>query len=62
MGGLTALMLASAYPERVLSFCNIEGNIAPEDCFLSRQIHDFLADDDQVFMEAFIERTRHAPA
>ena len=62
MGGLTALMLASAYPERVLRFCNIEGNIAPEDCFLSRQIHDFPADDDQAFMEAFIERTRHAPA
>ena len=62
MGGLTALMLASAHPERVLSFCNIEGNIAPEDCCLSRQIHDFPADDDQAFMDAFIERTRHAPA
>lgn len=56
MGGLTALMLASAHPERVLSFCNIEGNIAPEDCFLSRQIHDYPADDPHAFMRAFIER------
>lgn len=38
MGGLTALMLASRWPNRVLSFTDIEGNIAPEDCFLSRQI------------------------
>jgi pimeloyl-ACP methyl ester carboxylesterase len=37
MGGLTALMLAHDNPDRVLSFTNIEGNIAPEDCFLSRQ-------------------------
>lgn len=37
MGGLTALMLAHSHPERVLSFVNIEGNIAAEDCFLSRR-------------------------
>lgn len=30
MGGLTALMLADAHPGRVMSFVNIEGNIAPE--------------------------------
>ena len=62
MGGLTALMLASACPERILSFCNIEGNIAPEDCFLSRQIHDYPADDPQTFLDAFIERALKAPA
>ena len=62
MGGLTALMLASAHPERVLSFCNIEGNIAPEDCFLSRQIHDYPADDPHAFMSAFIDRASKAPA
>lgn len=45
MGGLTALMLAQRCPERVLSFVDIEGNIAPEDCFLSRQIVTY-ADDD----------------
>ena len=38
MGGLTALMLAHQEPDRVLSFTDIEGNLAPEDCFLSRQI------------------------
>lgn len=38
MGGLTALMLAHEEPERVLSFVDIEGNVAPEDCFLSRKV------------------------
>ena len=46
MGGLTALMLAHAHPERVLSFVDIEGNIAPEDCFLSRQAIDYPDGDD----------------
>ena len=62
MGGLTALMLASEHPERVLSCCNIEGNIAPEDCFLSRQIHDYPADDPQTFMDDFIDRARRSLA
>ncbi|MCO6055226.1 alpha/beta hydrolase [Pseudomonas sp. MOB-449] len=62
MGGLTSLMLAHQHPERVLSFVDIEGNIAPEDCFLSRQIHDYAQDDAERFFEDFIERTRHAPA
>lgn len=62
MGGLTALMLAHRCADRVLSFTDIEGNIAPEDCFLSRQIVDFPADDPEAFFSAFIERARHAPA
>ena len=62
MGGLTALMLALQFPERVISFVDIEGNIAPEDCFLSRQIVDFPSDDPEVFFAAFIERARQAPA
>lgn len=62
MGGLTALMLASTHPDRVLSFCNIEGNIAPEDCFLSRQIHTYPADDPQAFFTDFITRASAAPA
>lgn len=62
MGGLTALMLAHHFPDRVLSFVDIEGNIAPEDCFLSRQIVDFPAEDPDAFFSAFIERTRQAPA
>lgn len=62
MGGLTALLLAQRMPERVLSFTDIEGNIAPEDCFLSRQIVDYPADDPEAFFSAFIERTLHAPA
>ncbi|WP_373896232.1 alpha/beta fold hydrolase [Virgibacillus sp. CBA3643] len=41
MGGLTAQILAHMHPDRVLSFVDIEGNIAQEDCFLSRQIFDY---------------------
>lgn len=62
MGGLTALMLADAHPERILSFCNIEGNIAPEDCFLSRQIVEHADPDPDRFLEAFVERARMSPA
>jgi len=62
MGGLTALMLAHAFPDRVLSFVNIEGNISPEDCFLSRQIVTHRQGDAESFFEAFIKRTAQAPA
>ncbi|MBD9394117.1 alpha/beta fold hydrolase [Acidovorax sp. ACV01] len=62
MGGLTSLMLAHRHPEKVLSFVNIEGNVAPEDCFLSRQIFGYPQADAQIFFDEFIERARHAPA
>ena len=62
MGGLTALMLAHAVPARLLSFTTIEGNVAPEDCFLSRQIVDYADPDPERFLDAFIERVRHQPA
>jgi pimeloyl-ACP methyl ester carboxylesterase len=60
MGGLTALLLAQRAPDRVLSFVNIEGNLAPEDCFLSRQIIDNPADDPIVFLEELAARTHPA--
>lgn len=59
MGGLTALLLAQQAPNRVLSFVDIEGNLAPEDCFLSRQIRTHPADDDG-FLDDFVERTRRS--
>ena len=62
MGGLTALVLARQEPGRVLSFIDIEGNVAPEDCFLSRQIVDHPDADPERFFADFIERTRHAQA
>ncbi|GIC87983.1 alpha/beta fold hydrolase [Aspergillus udagawae] len=58
MGGLTALLLAHCYPDRVLSFVDIKGNLAPEDCFLSRQIFTFRSDDPEAFFDEFIDRTR----
>ena len=61
MGGLTGLVLAHENPERVLSFFDIEGNIAPEDCFLSRQIVQHATDTPDVFARGFIDRVRQRP-
>ena len=61
MGGLTALMLADAYPDRVLSFIDIEGNLAPEDCFLSRQIVEHETEDANAFLQGFLERVSERP-
>jgi pimeloyl-ACP methyl ester carboxylesterase len=60
MGGLTALLLAHQDPGRVLSLIDIEGNLAPEDCFLSRQVLTHPSDDGS-FFDDFIERTRRSP-
>ena len=62
MGGLVALILAHQAQEQVLSFANIKGNVAPEDCFLSRQIFTHPSDDPESLLDAFIERTRRAPS
>jgi len=61
MGGLTGLLLAHQEPGRVLGFVDIEGNVAPEDCFLSRQIVTHPADDDEHFLDLLADRARHAP-
>jgi len=56
MGGLTALLLADRDPARVAGFVNIEGNVAPEDCFLSRQVVTHPHDDADTFLARFTER------
>lgn len=61
MGGLTGLVLAHENPDRVLSFFDIEGNIAPEDCFLSRQIVEHPAETPDAFARGFIDRVRGRP-
>ena len=61
-GGLTALLLAHQEPDRVLSFIDIEGNLAPEDCFLSRQILTHPSHDDNGFLDDFTERARRSPS
>src|SRR5215213_7119240 len=58
MGGLTALLLAARRPDRVLSFTDVEGNLAPEDCFLSRQLLTNPHDNPDSFLDAFVERAR----
>ena len=60
MGGLTALLLAHQEPDRVLSFVDIEGNLAPEDCFLSRQILTRPCDDNDGFLDDIAERARRS--
>jgi pimeloyl-ACP methyl ester carboxylesterase len=60
MGGLTALLLAGQDPGRVLSFVDIEGNLAPEDCFLSRQILTHPSGDPETFLADFADRARRS--
>ncbi|EOD43592.1 putative hydrolase or acyltransferase of alpha beta superfamily protein [Neofusicoccum parvum UCRNP2] len=64
MGGLTALLLAAAAapPTSILSFTDIEGNLAPEDCFLSRQIATHHHASPASFLAAFAARAARAPA
>lgn len=56
MGGLTALLLAERDPGRVAGFVDIEGNLAPEDCFLSRQVVSHPHPDPQGFLAEFADR------
>lgn len=60
MGGLTGVVLAQRNPSSIPSFANIKGNLAPEDCFLSRQIFEFPAEDTEEFITQFIHRTRRS--
>jgi pimeloyl-ACP methyl ester carboxylesterase len=61
MGGLTALVLADQDPSRVVGFVDIEGNVAPEDCFLSRQIISHHHPDPQGFFDEFRTRVWASP-
>jgi pimeloyl-ACP methyl ester carboxylesterase len=61
MGGLTGLMYADDHRNAPLSFINIEGNVAPEDCFLSRQIIDYPSTSPAEFLDRFIERMWQSP-
>jgi pimeloyl-ACP methyl ester carboxylesterase len=56
MGGLTGLLLADRDPARVAGFVDIEGNVAPEDCFLSRQIISHRHPDPRGFLAEFADR------
>ena len=51
MGGLVALLYIQRYGEYIKGFINIEGNLASEDCFFSREItkHGFAEFIDTVF-------------
>ena len=49
-------MYAHAHPEKVASFASIEGNLAPEDCFLSRQALTHPEPTPEAFQRAFMAR------
>lgn len=59
MGGLTALMLIHRERVNAISFTDIEGNVGPEDCFLSRQINEYPSDNPIQFFNDFIDRMRN---
>lgn len=61
MGGLVGLLLASECRDAVLSFSNIEGNLAAEDCFLSRQVLTYPSVDAATFFGDFVQRVREMP-
>ena len=61
MGGLTALLIAERHPERIASFTDIEGNLAPEDCFLTRRVITHPADDPDKFLADFADRVSRSP-
>ncbi|KQC14896.1 MAG: hypothetical protein APR63_04870 [Desulfuromonas sp. SDB] len=45
MGGVVGLLLAEKYPDLVELFINVEGNISPDDCTLSRSVTGYSAED-----------------
>ncbi|KAH7134581.1 Alpha/Beta hydrolase protein [Dactylonectria estremocensis] len=61
MGGLTGLVLANRIPHAVASFVNIKGNLASEDCFISRCIFHHPEKSAQTFLDDFIEQTLQSP-
>ncbi|WP_189157639.1 alpha/beta fold hydrolase [Lentzea pudingi] len=58
-GALTVLLLARRDPGRLLSFVNIKGVLAPEDCVLSREA--LRHRDPAAYVFALAERSRETP-
>lgn len=78
MGGLVGLLFAERYSAMVSGFINVEGNLAPEDCFFSRAVaqSDFqqfattsfpalkrrLAQEPQIGLRLYAQNLEHASA
>jgi len=62
MGGLVALLYAEKYGDHMKGFINVEGNLAPEDCFFSREVaqHSFTHFTTTAFKE-IKHRLAHSP-
>ncbi|HVS83686.1 MAG TPA: alpha/beta hydrolase [Pyrinomonadaceae bacterium] len=56
LGGLTGLLFAGKYEGRLRRFINIEGNLAPEDCFLSRDVAQYRFDE--FVKDAFLDKLK----
>ena len=61
MGGLVALLYIERYRTNVRGFINIEGNLAPEDCFFSRLVaHSIFSDFTSTILPELKDRLKHA--
>ena len=60
MGGLVALLYIQRYDEHIKGFINVEGNLASQDCFFSREItnHSFVELKERVFRDFVQELSR----
>ncbi len=56
MGALAGLLFAQSRGASLRSFVNIEGNLGPEDCFLSRQIYELAFEDGDDFVRQLANR------
>jgi pimeloyl-ACP methyl ester carboxylesterase len=56
MGGLIGLLLSNKYGNTVKGFINIEGNLAPEDCFLTREVVQY--DYESFVNNKFLEKLK----
>jgi len=57
MGGLVALLYIQRYGEHIKGFINVEGNLASQDCFFSREIikYSFVELKEMVFQD-FVQK------
>lgn len=56
MGGLVALLYIQRYGDHVHGFINVEGNLASEDCFISREVTKYGLSE---FMETGFRNLKH---
>ena len=56
MGGLVALLSIQRYDDHIRGFINVEGNLASEDCFISREVTQYSLSE---FRETGFQNLKH---